>query len=164
MVRVKQCTDLNAASEFFYSIFKADLENQFPHIEVTSALLKAPLARMNLLEIFDEASDVVVGMAGMECDGHVHLHIRKQYCCRWSPHRNLQRILDFFLSERDVLTAAVSLENTNIISILFKLGFAPTGVEQGVAHFRLLAEGRRRFTESLENASEQSRLSSRLVT
>jgi hypothetical protein len=143
MIQVRHSTDLKKASAFLFSVLREDLQERYPGVTLTPEMLMKTISSMLLVEILDTTTDLIAGMAGMEADGHTHIHILKSYTLRWSPHRSLKQILDIFLAEREYVLASVFIENKNILGILLKLGFVLLRTKAGMAHLRLHASSRR---------------------
>ncbi len=145
MILVRHCEDRNALAAFLFPICLNDLRSAFPFRSLQPELLVAAIASWDIVEFFDAERGVIIGAAAREPNRYMHIYVDSCRRGSWAPHTSLQAALDIFLSDADVLYAAIPLANRNIISIVRKLGFIQTSTEDGVALHVITLRTRKRF-------------------
>lgn len=133
MIVVRHCQDRNALAAFLFPVCLPDLRRAFPFRSLKPELLLSAIASWDIVEFFDTQKGAIVGAAAREPNSYVHIYVDSCRRASWAPHTSLQAALDIFLSYVGILYAAIPLSNKNTISMVRKLGFVQTSMQDGLA-------------------------------
>jgi hypothetical protein len=146
MIQVRRPSERSALIAFLFPLCQPEVRLKKPAIAFTPEILSSLIREWDLIEFFDTEKQVLIGAAGREPSGFVHLYIDENSRLAWDPHESLESALNLYLSDSDSLKAGIPLENTVMISMVEKMGFLRTGTREGVAYYELTRQSRKPVT------------------
>jgi hypothetical protein len=142
MIAVRRCSDRSALAAFLLPVGVNNFKPELASL-LTTEIIEAAIASWDIVEFFDTAKEVIVGVASREPNHHIHLYVDPGRRSSWQPHSSLQGMLDIFLSDCDRLYAAIPLTNKIALSLAHKMGFLHTGTKDGIASHMLTPQSRK---------------------
>ena len=146
MIQVRRASERSALITFLFPLCLSEIRRKNPAVAFTPEILSSVIREWDLLEFFDTKKQVLIGAAGREPNGFIHLYIDENSRLAWDPHESLESALNLYLSDSDSLKAGIPLENTVMISMVEKLGFLHTGTREGAAYYELTRQSRKPVT------------------
>ena len=144
MIQVRRSPEHSAVISFLFPLCLPEVKRKDATAPFTPEILSKTIQGWDILEFFDTKKQTIIGAAGREPNGFVHLYVDEDRRPFWDPHTSLQSAIDIFLSTHDKLQAGIPVENSVMISMVHKLGFVHTHTKEGIAFHLLTAQARRR--------------------
>ena len=143
MIQVRRSLERSAVISFLFPLCLPEVRRKNAAAPFTPEILSKTIQEWDILEFVDAKKQMIIGAAGREPNGFVHLYVDENRRPFWDPHTSLESAIDLFLSTHDSLHAAIPVENTIMISMVLKLGFVHTHTKEGIAFHMLTAQAQK---------------------
>jgi hypothetical protein len=146
MIQVRRASERSALLAFLLPLCLPEVKRKNPAAAFTPEILSSAIKEWDILEFFDTEKQIVIGAAGREPNGFVHLYVDENSRLAWDPHESLESALNIYLSDSDSLKAGIPVENTVMVSMVEKMGFRHAENREGVAYYELTRKSRKPVT------------------